>query len=211
MKRVATLDELCRDAEYITLHVPSKEDTRGMIGEHEISLMADGVMLLNYSRADIINEPVIAAALESGKIGKFITDFATPGTVKMPRTIITPHMGACTGEAEDNCAHMALSEMKDYLERGTIRNSVNYPEIDFGPCKTGGRIACLHANVPNMIGQITAVLAESNENIQRMSNEALGNHAYTLVDTDRAISKETYEKLWKIPSMYRVRQVYPQV
>lgn len=211
VKRVDTLDDLCENAEYVTLHVPSKEDTRGMLGEHEISLMADGVTLFNYSRADIIDEEVVAKALETGKIGQFVTDFATPGTCKMPHTIITPHLGACTGEAEDNCAAMALGEMKDYLELGTIRNSVNYPDTDLGPCRSGGRFAALHANIPNMIGQITAILAEADENITRMVNEAQGESAYTLVDTDRPLSEETYEKLRQIKGVYRIRVIVPPV
>ena len=211
LRRVDTLEEACRDADYVTLHVPSKEDTWGMINEELINIMADGAMLLNYSRADVIDEDAVGAALESGKLGSFVCDFATPKTVRMKNTIITPHMGACTGEAEENCAEMAIAEMKDYLENGTIRNSVNYPSCDLGPCRSGGRFAALHANIPNMIGQIAGVLAEAEENIQRMSNEALGENAYTLVDTDRALSQETYQKLWAIPGVYRIRSIYPPV
>jgi D-3-phosphoglycerate dehydrogenase len=118
-------------------------------------------------------------------------------------------MGACTNEAEENCATMAVSQMKEYLERGTIRNSVNYPNCDLGPCKTGGRFAALHANVPNMIGQISTALADSSANIQRMSNEAMGENAYTLVDTDSALDEGTLARLRSIPGIYRIRVIKP--
>ncbi len=209
VKRVDSLEELCRNADYVTLHVPSKEDTVGMIDSRMIDLMADGAMLINYARADIVNEDDVAAALESGKLGKFVCDFATPKTTKMPNTLITPHMGACTAEAEENCATMAVSQMKEYLERGTIRNSVNYPDCDMGACRTGGRIAALHANVPNMLGQITSILAESNSNIQRMMNEAQSGSAYTLIDLDKPVEKEDLTRLRAIPGIYRIRVIKP--
>lgn len=209
VKRVDTLAELCRDADYVTLHVPSKDDTRHMIGTDQIALMSDGAMLINYARADIIDEAAVDAALRSGKLGRLVCDFATPMTTKMPNTFITPHMGACTAEAEANCASMAVSQMKDYLERGTIRNSVNYPDCDMGDCRFGGRIAALHANVPNMIGQITGELAESNANIQRMSNEAQDENAYTLIDTDKPVEPETLARLRQIKGIYRIRVIKP--
>ena len=209
VKRVDSLEELCQGADYVTLHVPSKEDTVHMLGEEQVSLMADGAMLLNYARADIVDEDGVARSLESGKLGCFVCDFATPKTTRMPRTLITPHMGACTDEAEENCARMAVSEMRDYLELGTIRNSVNYPDCDMGPCQGQGRFAALHANVPNMIGQLTAALAGTGTNIQRMSNASRGAHAYTLVDTDSPLDRQTYDRLRAIPGVYRIRVIRP--
>jgi D-3-phosphoglycerate dehydrogenase len=209
VKRVDSMEELCKGADYLTVHVPSKDDTRHMVNAKELALLNDGAMLLNYARADIVDEADVKAALESGKLGRFVTDFATPGTATMPHTLITPHMGACTNEAEENCATMAVSQMKEYLERGTIRNSVNYPDCDLGPCKTGGRFAALHANVPNMIGQISTALADSSANIQRMSNEAMGENAYTLVDTDSALDEGTLARLRSIPGIYRIRVIKP--
>ncbi|WP_077598151.1 phosphoglycerate dehydrogenase [Olsenella urininfantis] len=209
VKRVDSMDRLCEGADYVTLHVPSKEDTVRMMGERALSLMAEGGMLVNYARADIVDEDAVDAALRGGRLARFVCDFATPKTCQMPNTLITPHMGACTGEAEESCAAMAVREMKDYLEQGTIRNSVNYPSCDMGPCRTGGRIAALHANVPNMIGQITAALAASRANIQRMSNEAAGAHAYTLVDTDEPLGEETRSRLRGIPGVYRIRVIRP--
>lgn len=209
VKRVDSLEELCQGADYVTLHVPSKEDTVHMLGEEQVSLMADGAMLLNYARADIVDEDGVARSLESGKLGCFVCDFATPKTTRMPRTLITPHMGACTDEAEENCARMAVGEMKAYLEDGTIRNSVNYPDCDMGPCQGQGRFAALHANVPNMIGQLTAALAGTGTNIQRMSNASRGAHAYTLVDTDSPLDRQTYDRLRAIPGVYRIRVIRP--
>lgn len=207
VKRVDSLEDACRDSDYVTLHVPSKDDTRHMLGADQLALMKDGSMLINYARADIIDEDAVDAALRSGKLETFACDFATPKTTQMPRTLITPHMGACTAEAEENCARMAIGEMKAYLEHGTIRNSVNYPSCDMGPCQSGGRYAALHANVPNMIGQITAALAASSANIQRMSNEAQGKNAYTLIDTDGPLDQTTLECLRAIPGIYRVRNI----
>lgn len=209
VKRVDSLEELCRDADYVTLHVPAKDDTIGMIDKGMIDLMSDGAMLINYARAEIINEDDVAAALEGGKLGSLVCDFATPKTTRMKNTFITPHMGACTAEAEQNCATMAVEQMKAYLERGTIKNSVNYPDCDMGACPTPGRIAALHANVPNMLGQITAILAKSNANIQRMMNEAQNDSAYTLIDLDKPVDADDLERLRAIPGIYRIRVIKP--
>lgn len=205
--RVDTLDELCRNADYLTLHVPAKEDTIHMISYEQLRLLNKGSMLVNYARAEIIDETAVAAALSEGQLSTFVCDFATPATAAMPNTIITPHMGACTSEAEKNCAAMAVRQMKEYLERGTIKNSVNYPPCDFGPCTTASRIAALHANIPNMIGQITSVLANSKANIQRMANEAQGSHAYTLLDLDQRVESSTLAKLKAIEGIYRLRVI----
>ena len=153
VQRVGTLEDLCRGCGYLTLHVPSKADTKGMISTEQLALLAPGAVLINYARETIIDEDAVHAALESGKLSWFAGDFATPKTVLMPNTYITTHSGAGTGEAEANCADMAISELKDYLENGNIANSVNYPACNMGKARAASRIACLHANVPNMIGQ----------------------------------------------------------
>lgn len=207
--RDTDLNEMCAGCDYLTLHVPAKEDTIKMVGTEQLNLMNRGAVLLNYARKEVVDEEAVAAALESGQLSLFITDFATPGVMKMKNTIVTPHMGACTRESESNCASMALGEMKDYLDNGNIRNSVNYPNCNMGTCTSGGRVAVLHANVPNMIGQITGVLASRNVNITRMINEAAGENAYTLVDTDAPLDQETIEELRRIPNVYRVRVVKP--
>ncbi len=207
VQRVGTLEDLCRDCEYLTLHVPSKADTIGMIGAEQIDMLAPGAVLINFARETIINEDEVDAALREGKLSWFASDFATPKTVKMPNTFVTTHSGAGTGEAEANCADMAISELKDYLENGNIANSVNYPACSMGKARAASRIACLHANVPNMIGQITAVLAKDNANVQRMVNESAGENAYTMFDTDEHLDASTIEELKQIPAIYRVRVI----
>ena len=205
--RVSTLEDAFRDRDFLTLHVPSKADTIHMIGEEQLNLLAPDAVLINYSRETIVDEDAVDAALRAGKIAWFATDFATQKTVLMPNTFITTHSGAGTGEAEANCADMAISELKDYLENGNIANSVNYPPCSMGKARAASRVACLHANVPNMIGQITAVLARDNANVQRMTNESAGENAYTMFDTDEHLDDETIEALKQIPSIYRVRVI----
>ncbi len=207
VQRVGTLEDLCRNCDYLTLHVPSKSDTVGMIGADQLGLLKPGAVLINYARETIIDEDAVDAALRGGRLAWFSCDFATPKTVKMPNTFITTHSGAGTGEAEANCADMAISELKDYLENGNIVHSVNYPACSMGKARAASRIACLHANVPNMIGQITAILAHDNANVQRMVNESAGENAYTMFDTDEHLDDATIEALKQIPAVYRVRVI----
>ena len=207
VQRVGTLEDLCRNCDYLTLHVPSKSDTVGMIGADQLGLLKPGAVLINYARETIIDEDAVDAALRGGRLAWFSCDFATPKTVRMPNTFITTHSGAGTGEAEANCADMAISELKDYLENGNIVHSVNYPACSMGKARAASRIACLHANVPNMIGQITAILAHDNANVQRMVNESAGENAYTMFDTDEHLDDATIDALKRIPAVYRVRVI----
>ena len=207
VQRVGTLEDLCRNCDYLTLHVPSKSDTVGMIGADQLGLLKPGAVLINYARETIIDEDAVDAALRGGRLAWFSCDFATPKTVKMPNAFITTHSGAGTGEAEANCADMAISELKDYLENGNIVHSVNYPACSMGKARAASRIACLHANVPNMIGQITAILAHDNANVQRMVNESAGENAYTMFDTDEHLDDATIDALKQIPAVYRVRVI----
>lgn len=207
VQRVGTLEDLCRGCDYLTVHVPSKADTIGMIDEEMLGLLKPGAVLINYARETIVDEGAVDAALRGGRLSWFSTDFATPGTVRMPNTFITTHSGAGTGEAEANCADMAISELKDYLENGNIANSVNYPSCSMGKARAASRIACLHANVPNMIGQITAILAKDNANVQRMVNESAGENAYTMFDTDEHLEQGTIDALKQISAIYRVRVI----
>lgn len=201
------LDELCRECDYLTVHVPRKEDTVGMIGAEQLALLNPGAVVLNYAREDIIDEDAMEAALASGQVKQFFTDFATPKSLHMPHTLVTPHSGAGTVEAEASCARMAVDEMCDYLANGNITNSVNFPECHMGTCRGASRIACLHANVPNMIGQITAILADASANVQRMTNENSGRAAYTMFDTDEHLEPQIIERLRSIPNMWRVRVI----
>lgn len=208
VRHVTNLDDLLRECDYITIHVPAMEGTIGMIDERACSLMKDGAVFLNFSRDTLVNDEAMAAALAAGKVGAYVTDFANPAVMKMERAIVLPHLGASTAEAEDNCAVMAVRQTIDYLENGNIVNSVNYPACDMGPCPAeGGRVAVLHANVPNMISQITNVFGDAGVNIDNLTNKARGEAAYTLLDLNAAAPDAAVEKLAAIEGVRRVRVV----
>ena len=208
VRHVTNLDDLLRECDYITIHVPAMEGTIGMIDERACSLMKDGAVFLNFSRDTLVNDEAMAAALAADKVGTYVTDFANPAVMKMERAIVLPHLGASTAEAEDNCAVMAVRQTMDYLENGNIVNSVNYPACDMGPCPAeGGRVAVLHANVPNMISQITNVFGDAGVNIDNLTNKARGEAAYTLLDLNAAAPDAAVEKLAAIEGVRRVRVV----
>ena len=204
---VTDLTEIYSQCDYITIHVPLSNDTRGMIGAEAISLMKEGVVVLNFARDGLVDETAMVAALESGKVRKYVTDFITPAIAKAPNTLVTPHLGASTEESEDNCAVMAVRSIRDYLENGNIKNSVNYPACDLGSCNTAGRLAINHRNIPNMIAQFAAVLAGNNVNIANFSNKNRGAYAYSIIDTDSAITESVAEELGKIEGVLKVRIV----
>lgn len=205
---ITDLADIFRTCDYITIHVPALMDTVGMIDAHACSLMKEGVVLLNFSRETLVDTAALSVVLDSGRVKMYITDFATPEIMKLKNTVVMPHLGASTAEAEDNCAIMAVREMVDYFENGNITNSVNYPACDMGVCPAGmTRLAMLHANVPNMIGQITNVLGEDNVNIANLMNKARGNHAYTLIDLDQPASDEAMAKIRAIEGVRRVRMI----
>ena len=205
---ITDVDELFRTCDYLTIHVPAVEGTIGMINEHACSIMKEGAVFLNFSRDTLVDNAAIAAALESGKVKTYITDFATPEVMAMKNVIVLPHLGASTEEAEENCAMMAVKELRNYIENGNIVNSVNYPACDMGICADGNsRVAVLHRNVPNMIAQITNLLGEAGINIANLTNKARGEFAYTLVDTEASIDEPMAEKLAAIESVCRVRVV----
>lgn len=205
VKHVTSLDTICQECDYITLHVPAVDSTKGMINKATIDQMKDGVVLLNFARDILVNEDDLAEALKSGKVKKYVTDFANPKSVNMENTIVIPHLGASTEESEDNCAKMAVWEIMDYLENGNIRNSVNYPACDMGVKKTACRVAVLHMNIPNMIGQITGVLAAGKINISDMTNKSRDKFAYTLMDLEHTPDDIMVQKLNAIEGVLRVR------
>ena len=205
---ITDVDELFRTCDYLTIHVPAVEGTIGMINEHACSIMKEGAVFLNFSRDTLVDSAAMAAALESGKVKTYITDFATPEVMAMKNAIVLPHLGASTEEAEENCAMMAVKELRNYIENGNIVNSVNYPACDMGICVDGNsRVAVLHRNVPNMIAQITNLLGEAGINIANLTNKARGEFAYTLVDTETPVDEAMAEKLAAIESVCRVRVV----
>ena len=181
--------------------------TRGMVGKKEIELMRNGVVVINLARDRIVDEPFMVEALKAGKVKKYVTDFANETITKAPNTIIIPHLGASTKEAEDNCAVMAVKEVVDYIENGNIKNSVNYPNCNLGVCVDAGRIAICHKNVPNMISTFTKEIGNVGINIENLTNKARGDFAYTLIDIAEPASKEIIDRLIATDGVTRVRVV----
>ena len=207
VKHVMNVEEIYADCDYITIHVPLLDSTKGMINKEAISKMKDGVVLLNFARDLLANEVDVLEALKSGRVARYVSDFPNPTTAGQPGCIVIPHLGASTEESEDNCAKMAVEEMMDYLENGNIRNSVNYPDCDMGMPGENKRIVLLHYNKPNMIGQFTRILADDNMNIADMANKSKGGYAYTMIDIDSEIPERVAEDLRQIDGVLRVRIV----
>ena len=207
VEHITSVDTIYKECDYITVHVPLLDSTREMINEKSLDMMKDGVVILNFARDLLVNDDDMEKALKSGRVKRYITDFPNPKTVGMEGVIAIPHLGASTEESEDNCAVMAVEELKDYLENGNIRHSVNYPDCDMGVCRGACRIAVLHRNIPNMIGQVTAILADCNVNISDMTNKSRDKYAYTLLDLEDRVDVETVGRLTQIKGVLRVRVI----
>ena len=207
VEHITSVDTIYKECDYITVHVPLLDSTREMINEKSLDMMKDGVVILNFARDLLVNDNDMEKALKSGRVKRNITDFPNPKTVGMEGVIAIPHLGASTEESEDNCAVMAVEELKDYLENGNIRHSVNYPDCDMGVCRGACRIAVLHRNIPNMIGQVTAILADCNVNISDMTNKSRDKYAYTLLDLEDRVDVETVGRLTQIKGVLRVRVI----
>ena len=207
VKHITSADTIYGECDYITLHVPLMDATKGMINDQTIAEMKDGVVILNFARDLLVDDDAMAKALDSGKVRKYVTDFPNPKSANMKGAIAIPHLGASTEESEENCARMAVKEMMDYLENGTIHNSVNFPNCDMGVCRVASRVAVFHKNIPNMIGQITGAVAADGVNISDMTNKSKGKFAYTLLDLENKIQDATVQKLNAIDGICRVRVV----
>ncbi len=194
--------------DYITLHVPLLDSTKYTINKDTLALMKDGVVILNYARDLLVNDDDMAEALESGKVKRYMTDFPNPKTAQLPNVIATPHLGASTAESEDNCAVMAVDELRDFLETGRIRNSVNYPSCSLPVEECACRICIMNVNKPNMIVRFSSVLSEAGINIPNMANKSRGNAAYTLIDCDTVPAEELIEKIRQIDGVKKVRVIY---
>lgn len=205
IRHIKEVDEIYRECDYITIHVPLMDSTRKMINKDAIDKMKDGVVLLNYARDLLVDEKAVVDALRTGKMKRYVSDFPNPTTAGAKGCIVTPHIGASTEESEDNCAKMAVKELIDYIEHGNIHHSVNYPECDMGICNTVCRVAINHRNIKNMIGQFASVLGEADLNIANMANQSKGEYAYSLFDLDTPITPEIIEKLKKIDGVLKVR------
>lgn len=205
---VTDIHKIYENCDYISLHMPLTDENTGMINEESLSLMKDEVVILNFSRDKLVNDEDMAKALKSGKVKRYVTDFPNEHIRDMEGVLAIPHLGASTEESEDNCALMAAEELMDYIENGNITNSVNFPNCDMGICRVTLRVALLHSNKPNMIGQISAVLAAKDINISDLTNKSKGKYAYTLVDLDSELDEDAEAALKKIDGMKRVRRIY---
>ena len=203
-KNVETIYENC---DFITIHVPALDSTKGMINAETIAMMKTGVIIINAARDALVNEKDMIAALEAGKVRKYVSDFPNATTAGQKGCIVIPHLGASTAEAEDNCAVMAVKEMRDFLENGNIVNSVNYPMCTLGPAAKAGRVAICHKNEANMIGTFTSILGNAKVNIDAIANKARGDFAYTLIDTDTVIPADVVKALEASEAVIRVRVI----
>lgn len=207
VKHINTTEEIFKECDYITVHVPLLDSTKGMINKEAFEMMKDGVVILNYARDILVDEEAMAEALKSGKVKRYMTDFPNKLSANMEGAIVTPHIGASTEESEDNCAIMAVNEIMDFVENGNIKNSVNYPNCDMGVCDKAGRITICHKNIPNMISQFTSAFASENVNISDMTDKSRGDYAYTIIDVDNQISNSVTDKIAAIDGVIKVRVV----
>lgn len=200
-------EEIYRQCDYITVHAPATKDTIGMINKESIASMVDGVVVLNYSRNTLIEDNDMIEALNSGKVAKYVTDFPTPELANTKNVIATPHLGASTAESEENCATMAVKQVRAYIENGSIRNSVNFPDVDGGPIITGNRVTIIHKNIPQMLNKFTSIFGEEEINISNLLNKSKGDNAYTIVDIDGSYSEVVIENIKNIEGVLKVRTI----
>ncbi|MCR5056019.1 MAG: phosphoglycerate dehydrogenase [Clostridia bacterium] len=206
IRRADSIDEICAVSDYITIHVPLNPATKGSFNADLFAKMKDGVRILNLARGEIVNYDDLGAALLSGKIAKYVTDFPSPEVLDMTNTVAIPHLGASTPESEVNCALMAARELKDYIEYGVIKNSVNLPNVEPLPdCAV--RICIIHENVPNMISHITSILGGEKVNIEHLTNQSKKDMAYTVIDTDSAVPDGLVDKIAAVEGVIRVRTI----
>ncbi len=207
VKHISDLETIYKECDYITVHVPLMDSTKKMISTEAVAMMKPTAVVLNFARDLLVDEEAVVKALAEGKLRKYVSDFPNPTTVGQPGCIVSPHLGASTEESEDNCAVMAVKEIRDYMENGNIKNSVNYPNCDMGVCQTTGRVALLHKNEKGAIGNFTAVLADAGVNIDNMSNKSKGDYAYTMMDVDASVSDDVAAKLGALPEVFKVRVI----
>ena len=207
VKHVLNVDEIYENCDFITIHVPLMDATRKMINEEAIARMKDGVVILNFSRDLLADEEAILKGIEAGKVRRYVTDFPNPVTAGKKGCIVIPHLGASTEESEDNCAIMAVKQLKNYLENGNIINSVNYPTCDMGVCAQAGRIAIFHKNIKNMIGKFSTILGDNEINITDMINKSKGEIAYSMLDLEAPVTEEIVKALQAVEGVFRVRVV----
>ena len=207
VRHCKNVEAIYNTCDIITIHVPALESTKGMINADAIAMMKNGVIIINAARDALVNETDMLAAIDSGKVRRYVSDFPNPTTAGKKGCIVIPHLGASTEESEDNCAVMAVKEMRDFLENGNIANSVNYPACSLGIPTKAGRISICHKNVANMIGTFTSILGNANVNIDAIANKSRGDFAYTLIDTDSAVPADVVKALESSDAVIRVRVI----
>lgn len=207
VKHISNVDDIYRNCDFITIHVPLLDSTKKMVNAEKIALMKPTAIVLNFARDLLVDEEAMVDALAAGKVYKYVSDFPNPTTVGAKGCIVTPHLGASTAESEDNCAIMAVREIRDYLENGNIVHSVNYPDNNMGACTGAGRIGILHKNVAGMIGQYTTILGAANINVADLSDKGKGDYAYALIDVDSPVTDAVVEQLKQIEGVLRVRVI----
>ena len=207
VKHITNVNDIYTDCDYITIHVPLLDSTKGMVDAEAISKMKDGVVFLNFARDILVDEDAMVKAVEAGHVKRYVTDFANPTVAGKKNIIVTPHLGASTEESEDNCAVMAVKEIRDFIENGNVINSVNYPRCDAGECQYESRITVCHKNIPNMLTQFTGLFAKLSINVPEMVSKSRGDFAYTIIDVDGPADAETIDAISKIDGVLRVRKV----
>ncbi len=205
--RVKNREDIFAQCDLISVHVPLLDDTRKMINEQTIAMMKDGAIVLNFARDALVDDDAMEAALKSGKVKRYITDFPNDRTAGMEGVVAIPHLGASTEESEDNCAKMAVKQVMNYLENGNIVNSVNFPACDMGVCTKAARVTILHRNIPNLLSRFTTAVAADGINISDMLNRSKGEYAYTMLDLDDKVSEAAVEHLKQIDGVLRVRVI----
>lgn len=207
VKHISNVDDIYRECDFISIHVPLLDSTKKMINSDAIALMKPTTIVLNFARDLLVDEEAMVEALAQGKVKKYVTDFPNPTTVGAKGCIVTPHLGASTAESEDNCAIMAVREIRDYMENGNIVHSVNFPDCNMGACQTAGRIGVLHKNVSGMISQYTSIFGAAGINISDMTNKSRGDYAYALIDIDSKVTDDVISKLNDLDGVLKVRVV----
>lgn len=207
VKHIVNIEEIYKECDFITIHVPALDSTKGMINKDALDMMKDGVVVINCARDILVDENAMSDALKSGRVKKYVTDFPNTLSVRLDNAIVFPHLGASTQEAEDNCAVMAVNQIRDFIENGNIKNSVNYPACDMGVCSKEGRVAVCHKNIPSVISNITAVFGSAGINISDMTNKSRNDYAYSLFDIDNKPNAEVVEKLAAVDGVIKVRVV----
>ena len=205
VKVVQNIEEIYENCDYITLHLPLLDSTKGTINKESIAMMKDGVRIMNFARGGLVDDAAIIEALENGKVGKYVTDFPDSAVASAPNTIAIPHLGASTEESEDNCAIMAVEQIVDYIKNGNITNSVNYPNCDMGVCQGAARMTICHKNRPNMLGHFTTLIAAAGMNIVNLTNKSKGQYAYTILDLESVPLPELVETMKKVRDVLKVR------